>query len=106
MPKKTLSLSDQLDAGIQDLSAIKTGTMSIRELRHTYHAAEVFDASKVKQLRSKLNVSQSVLAFMLRVSPKTVQAWEIGNTSPSGPARVLLELLQKKPLLHKELMLG
>lgn len=52
-----------------------------------------FSASEVKEIRGKLNVSQGVFAEFLGVATATVQDWEQGITTPSGPAcRIMDEI--------------
>jgi putative transcriptional regulator len=51
----------------------------------------------VKKLRQKIGISQNEFAIAFGVSPGTLRRWENGETSPRGPALVLLNLLQKKP---------
>lgn len=50
----------------------------------------------VKALRSRLNVSQAVLASIINASPATVRAWEAGTKNPGGPCCKLLNLLERK----------
>jgi putative transcriptional regulator len=51
--------------------------------------------------KKKLNVSQHIFAFLLNVSPRTIQAWEQNINTPSGPALRMLWLLQKSPDILK-----
>jgi len=51
----------------------------------------------VKKLRLKIGISQNEFAAAFGVSLGTLRRWENGETSPRGPALVLLNLLQKKP---------
>ena len=51
----------------------------------------------VKQIREKLDLSQSEFARLIKVSVRTLQNWEQGNRQPTGPAEVLLELVSKSP---------
>jgi len=38
-------------------------------------------------------MTQAVFADYLGVSPKTIEAWELGRTHPTGPANRLLDIL-------------
>ena len=58
----------------------------------------VYDGAKVRALRSHLNLSQGVLAIMLKTSLSTVRKWEIDEKRPSGPSSKLLNLLERKGL--------
>lgn len=48
-------------------------------------------------LRTRLNLSQSEFAKILGVSVRTIQEWEQGRTTPSGPALALLRIIDKHP---------
>jgi putative transcriptional regulator len=56
-----------------------------------------YDAARVRAIRKRANVSQSVFAAALNVSPATVKAWEIGARTPDGPSLRLLELADRQP---------
>ena len=58
-----------------------------------------FPPEKISKLRKQINVSQSVFASILNVSPSTIRQWEQGKRTPSGLTQVLLELLEKSPHL-------
>ena len=62
-------------------------------------AAELSQPSRIIRIRRRLNVSQSVFARMLNVSPVTAKSWENGRRQPSGPACRLLELAESHPNL-------
>ena len=49
-------------------------------------------------MRERLQVSQTVLASVLGISPSTVRKWEQGDKQPSGPSLKLLHLLARKGL--------
>ncbi len=52
--------------------------------------------------RKALNLTQKAFAQILGVSPRTVEAWEAGRTTPSPTARILLYLISlDHSLIHK-----
>lgn len=53
--------------------------------------------NQIKKIRQKTNLSQSVFARLLNVSPSSVRQWEQGKRKPTGSTKVLLELLDKSP---------
>jgi putative transcriptional regulator len=57
-----------------------------------------YSKAKIRALRDRHNLSQSVLAAMLNTSLSTVRQWEIGEKRPSGPSLKLLNLLDRKGL--------
>lgn len=52
---------------------------------------------EIKEIREKLNLSQSVFAKLLNVSPSSIRQWEQGKRKPTGATRVLLDLLKRSP---------
>jgi len=58
----------------------------------------------VKKIRKKLHVSQALFAVYFGVSLRTLQDWEQGKRIPRGPARILLQIIQKKPQLVREVL--
>ncbi len=53
--------------------------------------------------RSRSGMSQSEFARATGVSVRTLQEWEQGRKSPSGPAQSLLKLVSRHPELLAEL---
>jgi len=51
----------------------------------------------IVKVRGKLGLSQSRFAAVLGISADTLQNWEQGRRSPTGPARVLLKIARKHP---------
>lgn len=100
------SIENQLKSGLREVQAIKSGKINMKSLRVSKREElSDFDAEHIKELReTTLNVSQAVLASALHVSPKTVQAWEIGNSKPSGPSQVLLNLMESLPQVRNKLI--
>jgi DNA-binding transcriptional regulator YiaG len=64
---------------------------------HAVPAPGRYDARRVKATRRKLNASQAVMAGVLGVSVKLVQAWEQETREPSGPVRRLLDEINRRP---------
>lgn len=54
-------------------------------------------ADDVRELRERVNASQSVFAHFLNVSTKLVQAWEANRRRPDGAALRLLEIASENP---------
>ena len=54
-------------------------------------------AEDIKAIRKKLGFTQAVFAAVMRVSTKTVEAWETGTNKPIGPARRMISLIQFDP---------
>lgn len=56
-----------------------------------------FDEPDVKAIRERIGFSQSKFAALIGVSMRTIQNWEQGHRHPTGPAKVLLRLVQADP---------
>lgn len=61
---------------------------------------------QIKRIRNDANMTQRVFANYMGVSPKTVEAWEIGRNKPTGPACRLLSLLEKEKEKAIELIMA
>ncbi len=58
--------------------------------------------TEVAKVRDQLGVSQPMFARLLGISEKTLQNWEQGRRTPTGPARVLLKVAARYPKLLLE----
>ena len=58
---------------------------------------EAFKPEEIKLIRTNLQMTQVIFAAILGVSKKTVEAWEQGINSPSGPASRLFKLFKDNP---------
>ena len=56
-----------------------------------------FTPEEIKKLRLSLSLSVRMLAELLGVTSKTVEAWEAGVNTPSGAAKRLLSMLKMDP---------
>ncbi len=70
-------------------------TMDAR--RTTANPPPPYDATRIRQIRRALNVSQQVFADYLNVSRGTVRSWEQGLRRPDGAALRLLSIAEKHP---------
>ena len=56
----------------------------------------------VAAIRRRTGLSQPAFAHRIGVSLATLRNWEQGHRSPTGPARVLLALVERNPLIVEE----
>lgn len=56
----------------------------------------IFSPEDIQRIRKKNHVSQAVFASLLGTGKTTVQHWEQGVKKPSGPARRLLDIIDRK----------
>lgn len=55
------------------------------------------NATTIKALRAKMNLSQAEFARLLSVELGTLRNWEQGRREPTGPARALLRAIKNDP---------
>jgi putative transcriptional regulator len=103
MKRKRRPTSRILDAVHETASGLhKRGFIDKRRMQE-YDAlclapVPVYTKTKIRALRDRHNISQSVLAAVLNTSVSTVRQWEVGDKHPSGPSLKLLNLLDRKGL--------
>jgi len=56
-----------------------------------------YSSIDVKNIRTKLKMSQTEFASSFGISVSTLRHWERGDRSPQGPALVLLNVEAKEP---------
>ncbi len=86
------TISDLHDAGVVTKTTLKE--FDERCLTPVHE----FSATQIRELRKKEDVSQTVFAHYLNVSPDSVRKWEQGVKHPAGPSLKLLSLVEKKGL--------
>lgn len=57
-----------------------------------------YTAETIKKIRHNTGLTQGMFARWFGVSTRTVEAWESGRNTPSGPSSRLLNLLQTHQL--------
>ena len=88
------TVQDMLDSGLKSSftkKELNTLGVKIPEI--------VITSTEIKKIREKTNLSQTVFAKLLNVSPSSIRQWEQGKRVPTGSTKVLLELLNKSPHL-------
>ena len=84
-------LFEQLKRSLREAGQIKRGTMKPSRV------FKIDPQNDIVKVRSKLGLSQSKFAAVLGISADTLQNWEQGRRSPTGPAKVLLKVVTKHP---------
>jgi putative transcriptional regulator len=55
------------------------------------------DATSIKALRTRLELSQAKFATLLDIDLGTLRNWEQGRREPTGPAKALLRAIRNDP---------
>jgi putative transcriptional regulator len=84
-------LFEELKQSLREANLIKRGQLKPGRV------FRVNPESNIVRVRSKLGLSQSKFAAILGISPDTLQNWEQGRRTPTGPAKVLLRIAAKHP---------
>jgi putative transcriptional regulator len=95
--KAKRNLFAELVEGVEAMKDHREGKVTLKT--HKFPAAKVKespDAAFFVSVREKFNVSRSVWANMLRVSPRTVEKWEQGG-QVSPLAATFVELVAEYP---------
>ena len=97
MTDKELKKRDaQRDIGaelLESVGQLKAGRAS------RIHKVEV---PPVVSARIKLGLSQSAFAKLMGISVRTVQDWEQGRRQPSGAAKTLIAIAERRPDVLRE----
>ena len=82
--------------GLEEIKAYKAGKVALK-------TSVLSEPSPAKEIREKLQLSQSAFASFMGVSPRTIQDWEQGRRTPQGPAKTLLRIAEQHPEVFQEL---
>lgn len=81
---------DELLASVQEMDEIVQGKKAAVRVTE-------FPEPEVKAIREKVGLSQNRFAMLIGVSKRTLENWEQGRRHPTGPAKVLLRILDADP---------
>lgn len=93
-------MSEMMNAALEFAEALyNVGAMNEttwREINMLADELPPYGPDDVRRIRQKTQMSQAVFAKLLGTRVKTVQKWEQGQSKPSGPARRLLDVVDRK----------
>ena len=89
------SLFDDLREGLQEAIDYERGTGKAKRTVFMITPVKKYSNEQIKSIRNKSGMTQAVFANYMGVSKKTVEAWELGRTHPTGPACRLLDILDQ-----------
>lgn len=88
------SLFDDLTTGLQQAIDYEKGAGKAKTRTLMIDPVKKYSNNEIKAIRNKAGMTQAVFANYMGVSKKTVEAWELGRTHPTGPAYRLLDILE------------
>lgn len=89
------SLFEDLREGLQEAIDYEKGRGKAKTTTYVITPVKKYSNKDIKSIRNKAGMTQAVFAKYLGVSQKTVEAWELGRTHPTGPACRLLDILEQ-----------
>ncbi len=103
--KSQKRLGAEIIEGLREAVAYERGDLKGVEVRRVAFTARdavvepapAFDSHRIVELREELELSQSLFARALNISPETVRAWEQGKRNPDGASLRLLQLAEEHP---------
>jgi putative transcriptional regulator len=101
MPSKKPLSDSELEAWETSRDIATELEISVREMLAD-QGTEI-PISPVVSARMKSGLSQARFATLLGVSVRTLQEWEQGRRHPSGAAKTLIAIAQKRPEVLSEL---
>ena len=106
MPVDTLASNDKSKHPRVDLTRLDapgaftpdgdTPRLTLRQLKEMAPPTAIRSVN-VAGLRKRLGMSQGVFARKYGLSVGTIRDWEQGRSHPDGPARVLLQVIDREP---------
>ena len=87
------SLFDDLQEGLRQAIDHERGVGKAKSTTFVIQPVVRYSNEEIKDIRKKAGMTHAVFANYMGVSPKTVEAWELGRTHPTGPAYRLLSIL-------------
>ena len=92
---------ESVSKGLEEALAFADGDLSAAKV----HEVSVDDVD-VAEVRQRTGLSQAEFARSIGVAKGTLLNWEHGRRHPTGPAKVLLALIAKKPSVVQDLLRG
>ena len=78
------SLFEDLKEGLQEAIDFEKGNGKAKTTTYIIDPVRSYSNVEIKAVRNKAGMTQAVFANYLGVSKKTVEAWELGRTHPTG----------------------
>ncbi len=102
-PKEKRSLLAELEQAMGDVRAHREGRLTLREhVVRPLHLPKV-DGHFIVETREAKGMSRAVFAMKLGLSPRSLEGWEQGKTTPPAPVAALILLAAKFPDMFERL---
>jgi len=91
--RRTGAVGTEIIRGLRNAVAYAQGEKG----KARVHLVSVPGPIDVRKVRQRLRMSQEEFATQFGISPATLRNWEQGRRHPEGPARVLLNIIEREP---------
>lgn len=92
--------------GLNEAIEYEKGNLeNVRKKKYRIIPPANYESEDIREIRNKLNMSQRIFAELMGISVKTVEAWESGRNTPSGPAQRMLGLFKEDSTLADKFVL-
>ncbi|MBF0328998.1 MAG: helix-turn-helix domain-containing protein [Nitrospirae bacterium] len=95
MNKRNLFM--ELKQGIEEIKQHGKGKVTLRTYKIEGQFTPSVTPKIIRAVRDRLNLSRTVFAHQLCVSPRTLEKWEQGISRPNMQAAALILLVRKYP---------
>ena len=95
--KAKRNLFEELEKGVKEIKSCQQGKVTLRVYHAKPRPLPKITATSIRNIRRKLHLSRNVFAMRLRVSPRTLEKWEQGETVPNRQAAAPLLMVKKYP---------
>ncbi len=89
------ALFEDLKTGLEEAIDYEKGLGSAKVKTLMFAPVKKYSNEEIKAIRRRAGMTQKTFASYLGVSKKTVEAWELGRTHPTGPAYRLINILEQ-----------
>ncbi len=101
--KKNSDISKEIIESLKEFRQHHEGKITLRTHVFEKKSRLKINATTIRSIRATFHMSRNVFALHLRVSPRTLEKWEQGETIPNDQAAALLLMLKKYPDTLKRL---
>lgn len=95
--KMKRNLFEEIKQGILDIKAHREGKITLRTHKLAKKPRPHVTPALILDTREKLHMSRAIFALKLRVSARTLEKWEQGETIPNDQAAALILMVRKYP---------
>ncbi|MCP9311505.1 helix-turn-helix domain-containing protein [Lacticaseibacillus paracasei] len=94
--------TNKVQIGIDELDSLLDGN----DPGFVFHTRKIptppnYSAMEIKSIRKQIPATQRVFAQIISASPRTVEAWESGKSTPTGTTRRLIQIIAQNPKAAK-----